>query len=477
MSQQSPEAKVLEEPGPRRTASPWSAGLVASLSGATLLVGLLGFLQKLPCQNARFDFVRTVTHGCYTDIYPLYYGRELNQGKIPYFDRLADPMGYVEYPVLSGWFMQGVAWLIRPFGADDGGLAFYLVTVLILALLAVPAVLATVYTAGRHGRRAGLMVALSPGLLLAAYINWDLLAVALTALALAAWSRRRPALAGALLGLAIAAKFYPVVLLGPFLLLCVRAGQWRALGRLLGGTAATWLLINLPVMLFAWTGWGRFYEFSKERGVDWGSVFFYLMNHGMPSVADVDRLNLIGQGSFALLCLLIAVLALAAPRRPRLPQLLFLVLAAFMLTNKVWSPQYVLWLLPLAVLARPKLPAFLVWQAGEVIYFFGIWWYLLSVTQQVDGADLGTTLSALRSFDVPDDGISVDVYHLALFARFLTVLLLVTLVVVDILRPAGDLVRADGTDDPAGGVLDEAPDRWSLGRLRARRPRPAAVTG
>jgi hypothetical protein len=43
------------------------------------------------------------------------------------------------------------------------------------------------------------------------------------------------------------------------------------------------------------------------------------------------------------------------------------------------------------------------------------------------------------------------------------------LVVVDILRPARDVVRAAGEDDPAGGVLAGAPDRFVL-RLR---PRPA----
>ena len=36
-----------------------------------------------------------------------------------------------------------------------------------------------------------------------------------------------------------------------------------------------------------------------------------------------------------------------APRRPRFGAMAFLVIAAFLLTNKVYSPQYVLWLLPL----------------------------------------------------------------------------------------------------------------------------------
>jgi hypothetical protein len=36
------------------------------------------------------------------------------------------------------------------------------------------------------------------------------------------------------------------------------------------------------------------------------------------------------------------------------------------------------------------------------------------------------------------------------------------MVVRDILRPEHDPVRADGTDDPSGGVLDGAPDRFVL---------------
>ncbi|MFA1540210.1 glycosyltransferase family 87 protein [Actinomadura monticuli] len=445
--------------------------LAPVLTGLTALVCLLGWLQKQPCASARFDFIKTTTNACYTDVYPLYYVRGLSDGKLPYFDSFTgSDIHYVEYPVLSGGFMQLVAWLVQPFGADGRGMAFYNVTALLLAVLAVAAVLATAYAAGRRSLRAGLMVALSPALLLTAYINWDLLAVALSALAVAAWSARRPALAGALLGLAIAAKFYPLLFLGPLVLLCVRAGQWRAMGRLLAGTAGAWLAVNLPVMVFAWDGWKEFYTFSQGRGIDWGSIFFVLQDHGLPGPAtDTDLLNLLGTGTFLVLAAGIAVLALAAPRRPRLAQLLFLVLVAFMLPNKVWSPQYVLWLLPLAALARPKLPAFVAWQIGEILYFFGIWWFLLSVSAQTPGQDLSGTVSAVLSLEAPEGGISQDVYSLALLARFVTVLALAVLVVRDILRPSGDTARSDGQDDPAGGVLDGAADVISLGRWRGAR--------
>ena len=67
---------------------------------------------------------------------------------------------------------------------------------------------------------------------------------------------------------------------------------------------------------------------------------------------------------------------LAAPRRPRLAQVLFLIVAAFVLTNKVYSPQYSLWLVPLAAMARPRWRDFLIWQVGEVVYFAAIWWFL-----------------------------------------------------------------------------------------------------
>jgi hypothetical protein len=187
----------------------------------------------------------------------------------------------------------------------------------------------------------------------------------------------------------------------------------------------------------------------------------------LDSVNDVPTLNLMGETGFAVLAVAIALLVLAAPRRPRLPQVLYLVLAAFLLTNKVWSPQYIVWLLPLVALARPKLPAYALWQAGEILYFFGIWWYLLAGSLEQPGMGLSDTLSAVFSGHAPAMGINDNVYYIALLARFLTVLLMAALIVVDVLVPGRDLVRVFGDDDPAGGVLDGAEDRFVLFRRRS----------
>ena len=107
-----------------------------------------------------------------------------------------------------------------------------------------------------HRRRPwdGLLVALAPAFALTATINWDLLAVALTAAAMLMWSRGRPLAFGVLLGLATAAKLYPVLLLGPLLVLCWRAGSGGVLDGT-GGAVVAWLVVNLPVMLFAFEGW------------------------------------------------------------------------------------------------------------------------------------------------------------------------------------------------------------------------------
>jgi hypothetical protein len=91
-----------------------------------------------------------------------------------------------------------------------------------------------------------------------------------------------------------------------------------------------------------------------------------------------------------------------------------------------------------------------VWQVAEVTYFFAIWAYLITVAA-------GTAL-----VPVAEGGISTGVYFAALLARFAAVLILVALVVRDILHPEHDLVRTAGDDDPAGGVLDGAADRFTV---------------
>jgi uncharacterized membrane protein len=433
------------------------AGSTTALVTASLVGSALGFANKAACRAGDWNFyLKQMQAHCYTDIYPLYFGERLSAGKVPY---TGHP---VEYPVLIGAAMQAGAWLVRPISDPFvRGREFFDVTVVMLALFSLAGTLATAYLAGRSRRWTALGVALAPGLILASFVNWDLIAMGLVALGMAAWAARRGVLAGVLLGLAIATKFYPLFFFGPLLLLCLRAGRMRAFAVTATSAAAAWLAVNLPVALAAPAGWERFYSMSTTRPADWGSIWYFFETEHWPFLGSLSEkgLNTLSALVFAAGCVVIAALILTAPRRPRVPQVFFLVLAVFLLANKVWSPQYVVWLVPLVVLARPRIWAYAVWQAAEVGYFFAIWAYLITVAV---GAPI-------------DGGIGTWAYFAALLARFASVVLLCGLVIRDILRPDVDLVRAAGDDDPAGGVLDGAPDRLVLGM--AGKPRPGPATG
>ena len=449
-------AEAASGPPAAAAARPWHraamlAGSTTALVIASLAGSLLGFLNKAACRSGDWNiYLKQFQAHCYTDIYPLYFQEQLSTGKVPY---TGHP---VEYPVLIGAAMQAVAWVVKPISDPSlRGREFFDVTVLLLAAFSLAGTLATAYLAGRSRRWTALGVALAPGLILAAFINWDLIVMGLVALGMAAWAARRTVLAGVLLGLAVATKFYPLLFFGPLLLLCLRAGRMRAFWATAAAAAVAWLAVNLPVALAAPAGWGRFSGLSASRTADWGSIWYYFETERWPFLGSLSlgALNLLAAALFAAGCVLIGLLILAAPRRPRVPQVFFLVLAVFLLSNKVWSPQYVVWLVPLVVLCRPRFWAYAAWQVAEVSYFFAIWAYLITI-----GIDAGLVPPGAPG------GISPGVYFAALLARFAAVVILAALVVRDILHPEADLVRAAGDDDPAGGCLDNTPDVVSLRR-------------
>jgi uncharacterized membrane protein len=207
-------------------------------------------------------------------------------------------------------------------------------------------------------------------------------------------------------------------------------------------------------------GWRWFWTLNTTRGADWDSLWFQLQ-HAMGRPLDQSAC---GQAPFwlnlgvALTTLAViggvSLLVLAAPRRPRFAQVAFVLVAGFLVVNKVDSPQYVLWLLPLAVLARPRWPMFLLWQATEVALLFARFYYFVGN-------------------DHPGQGVPIAVFFVAVWARDIALLVLVGLVVREMLQPRYDVVRIDDVDDPAGGVLDHAVDRWA----GVRRPTPSYASG
>ncbi|MFI6264407.1 glycosyltransferase family 87 protein [Micromonospora sp. NPDC051006] len=461
-------AVAIDRPAGRERRFWTAARIVLAL---TCLALALHWVQKSPCQDGAWQNNVQYTRFCYTDVLALYYAEGLNEGKVPYRDHP------VEYPVLTGYFMGALGLPVHALGVDDPGINqgmwFYNLNALVLGALAV-ATVAVILTLRKRRPWDAALFALAPALLLTATVNWDLLAIGLAAFGLLAWARRRPLLAGALLGLAGAAKLWPLFVLGPILVLAVRANRLRAALTAVVAAVVAVVAVNLPVALPYRENWDRFFELNSTRPIDWGTLWYigrYLDGKvGSADPADlgpfewlnanIPTLNLLSYALFGLACLGVAALALLAPRRPRLAQVAFLVVAAFLIFSKVWSQQFVLWLLPLAVLARPKWGAFLAWQLAEVCYF---------------AAFYGELLGAATSRPVFPEGVFV----LAATLRLTTVVVLCVLIVREILQPEQDAVRATYADDPDGGVLDGAPDapwwnRWRRSPVLPAEPVPAA---
>lgn len=409
----------------------------------------LGLVQKIPCHEAdwpRGEGNLVFNNLCYSDIPFLYRERGFAEGNVAYIDSGDYPA--LEYPVLTGVFMQASAsltQLLTDGGPVAGSLWFFEITAVMLFGCLLVLVWAT-YRLAKDRSYDAMMVAAAPSIVLAGLINWDLFAVALTMCGLLAWSRQRPGVAGLLLGLATAAKFYPLLLLGPLLVLALRSARLRQFFATFAAAALAWALVNVPVMLLASDSWASFWTFNKGRGAEFGSLWYVLAMRGFPT----ERVNALSLTLFAACCVGIGLLAFLAKQRPRLAQLAFLTVAAFLIINKVYSPQYVLWLLPLLALARPRWRDWMIWQAAEAFYWAAVWLHIAGA--------LGT----------PGGGPDA-MYSFAVLVRIGATLYLCVLIIRDILRPAHDSIRREGElDDPSGGPFDGAPDAMHSGRRATR---------
>jgi uncharacterized membrane protein len=432
----------------------WTPLRVCLLYATVVLAA--AWLKQAPCSDGNWAGSVQYTHLCYSDTVPLFTLHGLDAGAVPYLD------SGVEYPVLTGAFMALAALLGRLYGdlATAAGLlpqvpavqSYYVATCLLLSVCVFLLVRGVLALAG-HRPWDAAMIGLSPLLLVHAFTNWDLFAVALATAAMWAWARNRPVLAGVLLGLGVAAKFYPLLLLGALFLLCLRAGRLREWLRAAVAAGVAWLAVDVPVAVLAPQNWSLFFRLNTARPADPDSLWNVLITASdgrfldgpLPEGTPPVLLNTVVAVCVLLVVAALGWLVLRAPVRPRVPQVAFLLLAAFLLVTKVWSPQYSLWLLPLAVLARPRWRALLLWQASEVVlWVLRMLWYL------------GTE----------DRGVGIEWFFLAVIARDLAVVVLMGLVVRDVLHPDEDVVRTSwpGVDDPAGGPLDGAPDRVTLRR-------------
>jgi uncharacterized membrane protein len=362
----------------RRPARTVGLGIVLVALSTTLL---LGFLEKAEPGFEKGRLVGTCLGGlwddrralvlCYSDIVPLYSIESLRGNRLPYLDACTPP-GWAqcdEYPVLTMYTM----WLAALLASSHAG--FFYANALLLSIAALTTAVCLYRMVGRRA----LYFALAPTLLIYGFINWDLVAVALATAATLAFAKRRDGLSGILIGLGTAAKLYPGLLLIPFVLHRFHQRDREGGIRLAWSAVGTWLAVNLPFMILAPEGWSTSFRFGAERALRADSLWYIgcrVLRPGSGGQCVPPRLA--DAAAAALVVFVGTALWRAKTRRDPLWQrwtFAFPLIALFLLTNKVYSPQYSLWLLPWFALVLPgigrlsPLGLFLLFEACEVVLF------------------------------------------------------------------------------------------------------------
>ena len=371
----------LHETVPQRGAV-WLTAASAAVFAACIAAAWVGW---------RSDYARAWDLPVYAG-----YGERVTKGEVPYRDfRLEYPPGALPVFVvpaldlLSGDDDRARVW--EPVDdVSDSARRYAGVFAVLMAVAGIGAIVATSASLATLGRPLGdwllahALLATSPlvlgGLL---YTRYDLLPTALAAAALALALRGRAGWSGATLGLATAAKLFPLLLaplLGAFL--------WRARGRreaVRGGIALA-LTIAVCFLPFLAAAPGGVWDSLREQGTrglqaeSTPASLLVAATRGAWKLGALDDLPMridegevgglvtaeirgpgVAAGTVVSTLLVAAAVLLAwarAVRRPlpadELVRLCAIVLVALLALGRVLSPQFVIWLLPFVPLVAGR---------------------------------------------------------------------------------------------------------------------------
>jgi uncharacterized membrane protein len=354
-----------------------------ALLALAIFAALLSFTKFSQCEGTNWATPDQYIHACYSDLPSLFGERGMDDNTWPY----ASDTNAVEYPVLTGLVMYATSFVAH------SPISYFNFNALLLALLFI----CVVFIVRKIQPEFTYLVPVAPAMIASLYINWDLWAIATMMLAIYWFDRKAYLYSSIALAVSISTKFLPVFLLLPIIFILWRSNQIREMFKYAATTVAVWLAINLPFALTTPTGWWRFYKLNMERDADWGSLWLAFSQLGL-GLANLNYL--------AVLLLLIGLTAFViflfeVKNTPTLASVAFIVLAIVMVASKVYSPQYVLWLTPLAVIAlthKKDLHAFWIWQIAETMYHVAIWQHLALFTGAAFGLQEGgyATITLIR---------------------------------------------------------------------------------
>lgn len=368
--------------GPSQSRRVERRNLALLVAAATLLGGAGAFALKEQCNHIDWD-ERHLQYWryCYSDILPLYDRFHLGEDRWPYdlnpIELGGGPYGYtpVEYPVATVAFAYAVALI------TEGKVAYLEVTNALLVAGA-GVVAWALWKSGVDWRRIAFW-GVGPPLIIHGTTNWDLLAAACCMAGWWAWGRKRPMLAAALFGLGGAAKLYPAFFL-PYLawetLFSREPGgrrfrpDYKAMTDVIVGTLIGFVLPNFIVWRMTPQAWLDVWRFHSKRDPDFETAF-EAIREGLQKVGwgwEKDELwrTLIGTGGLVVLCLCGLYLAWAVWKRDLQPLVAgAIAVILFLLLNRVYSPQYTLWVFPLLLALRAPWVSMSLFVAADLAVF------------------------------------------------------------------------------------------------------------
>ena len=336
-----------------------------ALIALALFASLISFAKFSHCESSGWATPDQYIHACYSDLPALFGTRGLDNNAWPYTSH----ENSVEYPVLTGMVMYATSFVA------NSPVSYFNINIFFLILL----FLATVLVVRKIRPEFAYLVPVAPAMIASLFINWDLWAIATMMLAIYWFDRKQYTNSALLLAISISTKFLPIFLIIPIAFIFWRDSKVKELVKYVAIVAGTWIAINAPFALTTPTGWWRFYKLNLERGADWGSIWLALQQLGV----NFTNLNYLSILLLLIAMTSIAIILFELKYTPTLASVAFLVLASVMVASKVYSPQYVLWLTPLAAIAltnKKDLHALWIWQAVETIYHVAIWQHIALVT-------------------------------------------------------------------------------------------------
>ena len=318
--------------------------LILLVSAISFLRSFLGLIGAIPWNYG------------YSDIFNEDRINPIEAKKIPYLERS------IEYPVITGFFIY-LMWAL-----GKNVLGYSILTWVFLTVFTIVTSLTLYELCGFlkiDRKRLFWFFIFAPSLIVFNVYNWDIIAVMFMVLAIYAFYKNHYVWAGILLSLGFNSKIFPIFLLPLMLIKTSKKNAFKI------GTAfvITSILLNIYFVVNSFDVWKNSY------------LIHSLSEPNIDSIWTLTGLSTSAINILSLALFLSSYLILMSSHKKfSIISSGFIALLLFLSFNKVFSPQYLLWILPFFVLMEkiPKRVYYSLEASNIIVAFSTLYWLFAS---------------------------------------------------------------------------------------------------